>query len=355
MDDAQDHIEVEATPSSAEATNNLASQERRTLFSPVQEHHIDFLLEEEFVCNPSFLTWFLENVQWHPHAAWNGPDTHKFMKPHDEWDCKAVRSVTTGDGETDVLVIYRSASTPGRTAILIENKIRASFQPGQPERYRKRGDEGKENGDWNLYWTCLIAPERYPQRDKDFNAGVSLEKLLAFFSGQEPRSLFKAGVIRRALHHFQQTGVQVKDGTMTNFRAHYAQQAEADLSGSGIRWQIARDAWWGDQWFRFTGGGIPAGGQIIYKSEAGFVDLAFPKTNVSELQQALMNSNSAGSIPKIVAKQTGSSASLRIQIAPISDFADLVAAEPIIGNSLRQARNLIKFYKENEILLGGIE
>jgi hypothetical protein len=54
------------------------------------------------------------------------------------------------------------------------------------------------------------------------------------------------------------------------------------------------------------------------------------------------------SMPKIVAKQTGKSASLRIQIDPVSDFSDLLAAAPIVSNSLQQVRNLIRFYKTNE-------
>ena len=41
----------------------------KPLLSPVQEHHIDFLLEEDFACNPSFLSWFLENVQWRSREA----------------------------------------------------------------------------------------------------------------------------------------------------------------------------------------------------------------------------------------------------------------------------------------------
>jgi hypothetical protein len=51
------------------------------------------------------------------------------------------------------------------------------------------------------------------------------------------------------------------------------------------------------------------------------LDLAFPKTGVAQLHQILMNSKSGGSIPEILAKQTGKSASLRIQIDPILDFA----------------------------------
>ncbi len=35
--------------------------------SPVQEHHIDFLLEEEFAADPTFLTFFLETAREHSH------------------------------------------------------------------------------------------------------------------------------------------------------------------------------------------------------------------------------------------------------------------------------------------------
>src|ERR1700693_1934212 len=101
--------------------------------SPVQEHHIDFLLEEEFACNSVFLDFFVEAAKEHFKPLPIKADDAKVIQPCSEWNCKVIRSVTTGKGETDVLAIYHSADTASRVAILIENKIRAGFQKDQAE------------------------------------------------------------------------------------------------------------------------------------------------------------------------------------------------------------------------------
>ena len=346
VDNGKEQVTPGPALSSSAQADKIAKQSPQTLLSPVQEHHIDFILEEEFACNPAFLVWFLEAVKWHSERT--DIDASN-VTAHNQWDCMAVRSVTTEAGETDVLVIYRSAGESERTAILVEDKIRAGFQPAQPERYQSRGLEGKINGAWDQFWTCLVSPQKYGPGAKGFDASLSLETLRTFFSGNDQRSRFKAAVIERAIHHFQETGLQIKDEKMTRFRALYSQKAEAAFIESGVKWPVARDAWWDDQWFRFTGGGIPQGAEIVHKSRAGFIDLGFPKTDVSYLQHALLRSKSTDPGFQVTAVQTGKSASLRVRVAPVADFADLSAAEQIIDISLLRIRDLITFYKNNEL------
>ncbi|WP_263365613.1 hypothetical protein [Edaphobacter bradus] len=110
--------------------------------SPIQEAHIDFLLEEEFASNPEFLTFFLSTASANVAINEKG---EKFLIPasNEQWGCRSARSVTTSAGESDVLVIYRSSDpTPCRVAILIEDKIKAGFQREQAKRYRDRAKTG---------------------------------------------------------------------------------------------------------------------------------------------------------------------------------------------------------------------
>ena len=316
--------------------------------SPAQEHHIDFLLEEEFACNPGFLGFFVKAAEECFKPLSNEVEGLMLIQPRAEWDCKAIRSVTTDKGETDVLAIYSSARRPNRVALLIENKIRAGFQQDQAERYRERGEAGKKAKQWDFYWTCLISPDRYAPDNMGFDTRVSLEKLAKFFSGEVGRSRFKSGVIERALKRFAETGLQIKDEAMTQFRAFYAQEAASFFANGEVSWPKARDAWWGDTWFNFRGGGMPLGAEIVYKSERGFIDLAFSKTKVEVLERALAKcSNSL----EIHAEKTGKSASFRVSIKPISDFKDPHAAKPVVLESFQRVRDLIAFYKSNKELI----
>jgi hypothetical protein len=312
--------------------------------SPVQEHHLDFLLEEEFAANPALLTFILSEASKNLGESWKAGLPAASSEPN----CSSIRSVTTDHGETDVLVIYQSTEVFGRVAILIEDKIRASFQPNQAERYQIRGEEGKSSGEWNNFWTCLIAPERYAADNEGFDARVSLETLRSFFSGEDARTKFKAGVLDRALHRFEQTGLQKKDEAVTRFRSFYAKQAGAFFSHGEINWPKARDAWWGDTWFNFRGGPLPKRVEIVHKASAGCVDLCFPNTPQETLGKAL---SQCAPQTNVVAVQTGKSASLRLIVEKLTDYEHCDLANPIILEAFEKVRWLADFFRKHESLL----
>ena len=315
--------------------------------SPVQEHHIDFLLEEEFASNPAFLAFVLRAAAKHSQASRETNLPAASSDPR----CSSVRSVSTDKGETDVLVIYQSEEVFGRVAILIEDKIRAGFQPNQAERYRIRGEAGKSSGEWNHFWTCLIAPERYANNNEGFDTRISLETLRSFFCGDDARSKFKAGVLDRAMHRFEQTGLQKKDEIVTKFRSFYAKEANAFFRSGEIDWPRARDAWWGDTWFNFRGGPLPKGVEIVHKTASGTVDLAFPNT----IQEALANVLRRCTPEKdVIPVQTGKSASLRLVTAKLTDYEHHELVKPSILEAFEHVRWLAAFYREHERLLGSL-
>ena len=67
--------------------------------SPIEERHIDFILEEEFVANPAFLDFFL-------HQAGTTASNVEIPARKHGGASEAFRSATTSAGETDVLVRY---------------------------------------------------------------------------------------------------------------------------------------------------------------------------------------------------------------------------------------------------------
>jgi hypothetical protein len=147
--------------------------------------HINFLLEEEFNADPTFLRPFIL-------AA--GKDDGSF-------ETESVRhSVRDEFGEADLIVVYNQRNSDTRIAILIEDKTRACFQPDQPARYHKHGKAGIEKMLGQL-WACLVAAATYVdlKRGHGFDATVTLEQIKDCLSVMEPkRCEFKARVIRDA-------------------------------------------------------------------------------------------------------------------------------------------------------------
>jgi len=172
----------------------------------VRELHVDFLLEEEFSANPEFFKTFVRAAE-QDHVG-----IEVIEVKHSECDQY---------GETDLLVLY-GIDGSRRIGLLIEDKIRAPFQPTQALRYRKRGDEGVREKRWDRYWTCLVAPKSYIQEGHGFHAALCLEQIKDWLAADEPkRHQFKAGIVERAIKKAETSGVQDVDLTMTKFRQSY--------------------------------------------------------------------------------------------------------------------------------------
>lgn len=218
-------------------TSDSHEHEPSELLSPVEERHIDYILEEEFSVSPEFLTFFLDK------ARLSTIDKTRVISIATSGQCKAARSATTEDGESDLIVTYGGDNGGLPVAILIENKIRARFQPKQPERYRIRGEAGKGK-DWSSYWTCLVAHSKYTTQAGDFDAVVTLDTLQSFFAERkDDRSQFRAGILQRAIQKYEKTGIQKIDADMTRFRALYAAACEMSLRPGQWWFEPARDAW----------------------------------------------------------------------------------------------------------------
>ncbi|WP_264877410.1 hypothetical protein [Vibrio agarivorans] len=160
-----------------EAINTLQS---------VSERDIDLLVLEELNVSPSFADWFVcrvreELIKTNTIGAW-----HSVVDPV--------------LGESDLVYIYQSEDMSSQ-AILVENKIDAIAQPMQGERYRNRGNKGVEEGQWQDYRTCIIAPKAYIDRNSEpYDSSISYEEIMAYFMGQgDQRSVYRAQTMRDAV------------------------------------------------------------------------------------------------------------------------------------------------------------
>lgn len=302
-----------------DANNQTLNGIEAEVHSPIQEQHVDFLLEEEFASNPEFLKFFIRAAEA-SRPVGETAERSRFSEPCDVWECDAVRSVTTSAGESDVLVVYRSNDQKHpRVAILIENKIGAGFQSDQAHRYQVRGREGIPRN-WDAFWTCLVCPEKYIKGFAGFDSRVSLEMLHPFFNRvSDQRSQFKAGVIERAFHSFDSHGPRNVDPVMTKFREYYAEQAAEYFQRipDPIEWDPPRDAWYDDSWFTFRSSIMPKGIVVIHKAKPGVVHFSCSKNAKERLDQILEGCDHPKAIEAVKKHNR-----FELNVPPITEFND---------------------------------
>jgi hypothetical protein len=155
------------------------------------ERDIDVWLAEELRVNPSFARWFLDKV---------GLPSSVSVPAY--WTRISVLDET--GRETDVEALFR-ASNGSTAAVLVENKIKASFQPNQMEDYVDRGQRGEKDGRWSVFSVAVFAPSyRFP-------LGIQLPpevRLLKFEEAAQQvisnndgtRTMYRAKLLERAAH-----------------------------------------------------------------------------------------------------------------------------------------------------------
>src|ERR1700688_2633525 len=308
----------------------------KILAPKVRELHVDFLLEEEFCANPEFLKTFVKAAE----------------QEHARIDVIEVKhSESDQYGEPDLLVVY-SIEGSRKIGLLIEDKIRAPFQPDQALRYRKRGEEGIREKRWDEYWTCLVAPKSYIRDGHGFHAALCLEQIKSWLAVNEPRRhQFKATIVERAIKKAETSGVQEVDLPMTRFRQSYYDFA-TDFFRSAERNVTMRPpapTYRGDTWFDHRSGLLPKGVYVNYKSPRGFVDLTFPNTDperLKALQQYLE--------PGIRIERTGNSAAIRIELPGIDRFDDFETEKDKVHKALIEIARLLTFYDRERLKIQDI-
>lgn len=180
----------------------------RNIFQSVNERDIDLLLLEELNVSSSFAQWFVCRVR----------EELIPVKTLGAWHSV----VDTNLGESDLVYIYQSDDLSSQ-AILIENKIDASAQLQQGERYRLRGNKGLENGTWQDFRTCIIAPKAYIATNTEpYDASISYEEMMVFLAAQgDKRGLYRAQTLRDAIEKNRRGYVATVCPKTTEFAQKY--------------------------------------------------------------------------------------------------------------------------------------
>lgn len=171
-----------------------------------QEVEIDHLLEEEFLCDPSFGERFLGAC---------GKDCPG-LKVH-----SAVAEPSLGgEGFGDLLIEGEDQSGP--IVLLIEDKITAGAAVRQAERYTAHAQRMRADG--KRVWTVIVAPKAYRGERARFDLSLDLETLAGLLSSNTPERLaHRRRVLLRAVDKSRTTGVKIPDqGVLALKRDYFA-------------------------------------------------------------------------------------------------------------------------------------
>ena len=302
--------------------------------SNVTERDIDLLLLEEFVVSPSFASWFAELTAG--------------LTLGDNAVCYAQRSVTSTFGESDLII----AMTIGDDLVhylLIENKVAASFQPRQADRYLERGEEHKSRGECVAFTTVLVAPEQYfgvPQSMHGFHAVVSYEAIQDWFNsseGSDPRATFKRTLLAAAINK-SSTGYQkVENAPVTEFWQSYWQLAQTIAPQLEMQNPGTKPVGAGHLYFRPSQ--LSSGVSLVHKLGQGCVDLQFPGMGAN--LTTLREKSGRFLEPGMYIEQAGKSGALRRRVSVVNATLDFDAQAEQVQEGIDAARTLLDWCIRN--------
>ena len=180
-----------------------------TKISGVSERDIDLLLLEEFMYSSDFQIFFLKQS--------------KFKELKLTY-IEAYRSVTDSTGESDLEISFKNGNNQ-IIMLMIENKVKASFQKNQLQRYKERGNNYIKNNKIIDFETILVAPKSFHHNGtKGFDFRINYEDIVKYFKNSSnigQRSIYKNLLLNSAIEK-STSGYQMEaDASVSNFWKDY--------------------------------------------------------------------------------------------------------------------------------------
>lgn len=247
------------------------------LLDGVRERDLDLLMAAHLTVSEAFRAFVLRR-------AWGQAVEHTFLS------CRV--SVVTDAGETDLLLLVQLGGFEGgpgqRLALMLEDKIKAAFQPEQAARYRQRGEQGIRDGEWDIYRTCLVAPAAYAMAVPDgdgWHSRLTLEEVAAWAkSAGGPHEAFLAQVCSEAVSR-QASATTGTSQEATAFWRTYREAASQLIPDLAIT-RLSAPVSHASPWPRFGANGLPIGVLLEHKPQQGRVDLTVVNQSAERLRAA---------------------------------------------------------------------
>jgi len=242
----------------------------------VQERDIDHCWEHYLKSSPYFRRRVLDAL-----------GELEFADPRGGRICRVAVSVADASGETDVLAEWRSKDG-SRLVLLLEDKLNASFQPAQGQRYARRVASLNDPASASHGLSVLVAPRGYlngaHQEMAYFDHMLPLEDVLEWMESAEDMAC--PGALARAREGLRRAAAGITLGAKGLFPdLHSALNDECHRRATGLA--VRNNA---TDWVFFDHHARRTGLEIRYRIGAGISELAFTsafKGDLAALQQRL--------------------------------------------------------------------
>lgn len=299
------------------------------------ERDIDVWLAEELRANAGFARWFLSRL---------GRTTEVSVPAYRT----RVSVIDDAGRETDVEGLFHTSD--GSTfAVLVEDKIKASFQPNQMNDYVDRGERGKKDGNWSEFAVAVFAPSyRVP-------FGISLPpsvitlrfeeaaNQLKLLDPNDLQSVYRAKFLERAA---QPNIISVE--TENPFLAEWWKAVDEMVRTEfGDFFLIERQRFPKTVYVNPKCANMPSYLRLDLKGSQGKVDLAFKNLSLDVLSSLV----STIKPDNAYVVKYNKSAALQISNLPkfqISDGLDII--QDRVRTSYQAAHKLLSFWRANKKL-----
>ncbi len=234
----------------------------------MQERDLDLILLEELHAGNDFASWLAERI---------GLKGHRFTDAEHSVSAK----LDAKWGETDVLAFFVRGTE--RVAVLIEDKIAASFQERQAERYHERGRALVSEGRATHYRTVLVAPKSYLRgvpADDPWDVQLAIDDVRNWFAMQQgSHGRWRADALSACIERLGRS-LSSGEGAVSRFSAEFSEYLAVNFAGSFRHSPQKSENSWGLM-IDFPGRG--PGIWLVWKVNQSCVDLTCERRHIGKL------------------------------------------------------------------------
>lgn len=297
----------------------------------VSERDIDLLLLEEFMSSIEFQNLFLKLTNF---------------KNQNLNFIEAQRAVTDTTGESDLEITFQSKENK-KYKLLIENKINASFQKDQRDRYILRGNNYIKLNKIVAFTTILIAPQKYTNNNlAGFDYRINYETLIHYFQNNKKigkRKNYKILLLQSAIEKATK-GYQVKaDESVTKFWNDYWYLSLQIVPEFNMKKPSSKPASSSFVYFRVNHI-LPKNIDLVHKLTHGYFDLQFKGMGNKLNEMRIKYSHLLTKDMQIV--QANKSASIRVEVPKLSLANSLESQKEKVIEAMNKGKKLLKWFEK---------
>lgn len=269
-------------------------------FGTVSERDMDMLFLNAFATDKGFLELFIKNAK---------------LPKGDYTVSEVYLSKADKDGESDITVIIESSGK--KFGLLIEDKIDAIAMPQQPERYIKRGENGKKNKDYDEFYSFIVCPEKYLKNNdaaKKYPNKVKYEEIRDYFSKKsDPAHVVFFQEISQAIDKAKRPPKVEINANANRFFRKYKDYQEEHYPELNLTTKRDANGYWAHYATRF---GLVF---LYHKISDGNVDLTFNRAGKHlDKLETVANWFRKYGIANVSAVKTGMAGALRVTVPKLN-------------------------------------